>query len=198
MKVIGLCGGSGSGKGTVSSILKKHGIPSIDTDAVYREMTSGDSPCMQALKESFGNDIVNADGGLDRGGLAAVVFGDAEKLKLLNRIAHSFILDETRRLLDEYRSAGYAAAIVDAPVLYESGFDSECDEVVCVVADTDVRVRRIIQRDGISLDAAMKRIQSQMSNEELISRSHYVINNNGNLEELSSEVDKLAKIILEN
>ena len=104
-------GPSGSGKGTVSSILKKHGIPSIDTDAVYREMTSGDSPCMQALKESFGNDIVNADGGLDRAGLAAVVFGDAEKLKLLNRIAHSFILDETRRLLDEYRSAGYAAAI---------------------------------------------------------------------------------------
>ena len=162
MKVIGLCGGSGSGKGTVSSILKKHGIPSIDTDAVYREMTSGDSPCMQAL------------------------------------IAHSFILDETRKLLDEHRSAGYAAAIVDAPVLYESGFDSECDEVVCVVADTDVRVRRIIQRDGISLDAAMKRIQNQMSNEELISRSRYVINNNGNLEELSSEVDKLAKIILEN
>ena len=198
MKVIGLCGGSGSGKGTVSSIFKKHGIPSIDTDAVYREMTSDDSPCMQALKDAFGNEIVNADGGLDRAGLAAVVFGNAEKLKLLNRIAHSFILDETRRILGEYRSAGYEAAIVDAPVLYESGFDSECDTVICVVADTDVRVRRIIQRDGISLDAAMKRIKNQMSNEELMSRSRYVINNNGNLEELTSEVDKLAKIILEN
>ena len=195
MKVIGLCGGSGSGKGTVSSIFKKHGIPSIDTDALYREMTSGDSPCMQALKDAFGNEIVNADGGLDRAGLAAVVFGNAEKLKLLNRIAHSFILDETRRILGEYRSAGYEATIVDAPVLYESGFDSECDTVICVVADTDARVRRIIQRDGISRVAAEQRINSQIPDSELVSKCDYAVYNNSGPDALRPQIERIVELI---
>jgi dephospho-CoA kinase len=188
MKVIGLCGGSGSGKGAVSGIFAEIGIPSIDTDAVYREKTSSDSPCMRALRREFGEEVVNSLGGLDRTRLASIVFSDPTRLEKLNKIAHSFILDETRRRLAEYRDKGFAAAIVDAPVLFESGFDSECDEIICVVADRETRIARIMSRDGISYDAAEKRIASQMKDEILISKCDHVIYNNADIESLREQI----------
>ena len=188
MKVIGLCGGSGSGKGEVSGIFAEIGIPSIDTDAVYREMTLSDSPCMRALRLEFGEEVVNSLGGLDRTRLASIVFSDPTRLEKLNKIAHSFILDETRRRLAEYRDKGLAAAIVDAPVLFESGFDSECDAIICVVADRETRIARIMSRDGISYDAAEKRIASQMKDEILISKCDHVIYNNADIESLREQI----------
>lgn len=188
MKVIGLCGGSGSGKGAVSGIFAEIGIPSIDTDAVYREMTLSDSPCMRELRGEFGDEVVNSQGGLDRARLASIVFNDPSRLKTLNKIAHSFILDETRRRLAEYRDEGFPAAIVDAPVLFESGFDKECDEIICVLADRDVRITRIMSRDGIARDAAEKRIASQMPDETLISKCDHVIYNNSDIESLREQI----------
>ena len=188
MKVIGLCGGSGSGKGAVSSIFAEIGVPSIDTDAVYREMTLSDSPCMRALAAEFGREIINSLGGLDRARLASIVFNDPSRLKTLNKIAHSFILDETRRRLAKYSDEGLPAAIVDAPVLFESGFDKECDEIICVVADKETRIARIMSRDGITLDAAEKRIASQMPDEILISKCDQVIYNNSDIESLREQI----------
>ena len=188
MKVIGLCGGSGSGKGAVSRIFAEIGIPSIDTDAVYREMTLSDSPCMRELRGEFGDEVVNSQGGLDRARLASIVFNDPSRLKTLNKIAHSFILDETRRRLAEYMDEGFPAAIVDAPVLFESGFDKECDEIICVVADKETRIGRIMSRDGITRDAAEKRIASQMPDETLISKCDHVIYNNSDIESLREQI----------
>ena len=188
MKVIGLCGGSGSGKGAVSRIFAEIGIPSIDTDAVYREMTLSDSPCMRALAAEFGDEVVNSQGGLDRARLASIVFNDPSRLIKLNKIAHGFILDETRRRLAACKDEGFSAAIVDAPVLFESGFNSECDEIICVVADRETRTGRIMRRDGITLDAAEKRIASQMPDEILISKCDHVIYNNSDIETLREEI----------
>jgi dephospho-CoA kinase len=196
MKVIGLCGGSGSGKGAVSGIFAEIGIPSIDTDAVYREKTSSDSPCMRALRREFGEEVVNSLGGLDRTRLASIVFSDPTRLEKLNKIAHSFILDEARRRLAEYRDKGFAAAIVDAPVLFESGFDSECDEIICVVADRETRIARIMSRDGISYDAAEKRIASQMKDEILISKCDHVIYNNADIESLREGILSLKNKLI--
>ena len=196
MKVIGLCGGSGSGKGAVSGIFAEIGIPSIDTDAVYREMTLSDSPCMRELRGEFGDEVVNSQGGLDRARLASIVFNDPSRLKTLNKIAHSFILDETRRRLAEYRDEGFPAAIVDAPVLFESGFDKECDEIICVLADRDVRTTRIMSRDGIARDAAEKRIASQMPDETLISKCDHVIYNNSDIESLREQILALKNILI--
>ena len=196
MKVIGLCGGSGSGKGAVSGIFAEIGIPSIDTDAVYREMTLSDSPCMRELRGEFGKEIINSLGGLDRARLASIVFNDPSRLKILNKIAHSFILDETRRRLAEYRDEGLPAAIVDAPVLFESGFDKECDEIICVLADRDVRTTRIMSRDGITRDAAEKRIASQMPDETLISKCDHVIYNNSDIESLREQILSLKNKLI--
>ena len=196
MKVIGLCGGSGSGKGAVSSIFAEIGIPSIDTDAVYREMTLSDSPCMRELRAEFGREIINSLGGLDRARLASIVFNDPSRLRTLNKIAHSFILDETRRRLAKYSDEGLPAAIVDAPVLFESGFDKECDEIICVLADRDVRTTRIMSRDGITRDAAEKRIASQMPDETLISKCDHVIYNNSDIESLREQILSLKNKLI--
>ena len=196
MKVIGLCGGSGSGKGTVSKIFAEIGIPSIDTDAVYREMTLSDSPCMRALAAEFGDEVVNSQGGLDRARLASIVFNDPSRLEKLNKIAHSFILDETRRRLAAYKDEGLSAAIVDAPVLFESGFDNECDEIVCVVADRDIRTDRIMSRDRITRDAAEKRISSQMPDEILISKCDHAIYNNSDIESLREQILSLKSKLI--
>lgn len=199
MKVIGLCGGSGSGKGMVSELFLLHNIPSIDTDAVYREMINNDSPCLRALTEEFGLEILSSDGSLDRKRLASMVFcgeNSGERLNRLNVISHKFILDETRQRLSVLSEMGYKAALVDAPVLFESGFDKECDLTLCVVADRETRILRIMERDGLSREAAEQRINSQLSSAELISRCDLVITNDSNLDELNDEVHRVATIIL--
>ena len=199
MKVIGLCGGSGSGKGSVCAIFLERGIPSIDTDAVYREMTAGDSACLRALSEEFGNTIISADGSLDRRALFTVVFsgdGAAERRCRLNEITHKYILDETRSRLYAMRKDNVKAAIVDAPLLFESGFDSECDALVCVIADRETRISRIMGRDGITYEEAVRRIDSQIADEILIKSCDYVVYNDDGISSLRSAVYQVADKIL--
>lgn len=199
MKIIGLCGGSGSGKGIVCNLFSEYSIASIDTDFVYRKMTEGDSECMRALRVAFGDEIVHDDGSLDRKAVRALVFSgkNAEKNReTLNKITHKFILDETRRIIECERIRGAVAVIVDAPLLYESGFDSECDVTVAVIADEDIRVSRIVLRDGISEDDARKRIRGQIASDELVRRSDYVVYNNDGLDSLRDQIDDLYKKII--
>ncbi len=199
MLVIGLCGGSGSGKGTVCSLFSKHGIPSIDTDAVYRELTASDSPCTQALKDAFGNEIISESGALNRKALAKLVFcgnDSKEKLRTLNEISHKFILEETRLRLKAYNEQGYQAVIIDAPVLFESGFNAECDVIISVIADKEIRLSRIMMRDNIEKDAAEARMAAQLSNEELISHSNIVIENNSNFIDLEKRINEVANLLI--
>ena len=200
MKIIGLCGGSGSGKGTVSELFALHGIPSVDTDKVYRLMTEKPSPCLDALCEEFGNEILAPDGSLDRSKLRLAVFlGEdaAQKRRRLNEISHKFILGRTREMLCEFADKGCAFAIVDAPLLFESGFDKECDYILSVLADKELRVLRIVKRDGLTEADARARIASQKSDEELIKLSDYTIVNNGDISELRSQVLKVVEQITE-
>ena len=198
MKVIGLVGGSGSGKGCVCELLSEYSTYSIDTDRVYHEITSSDSPCLRELVSEFGEAVVGNDGALDRAYLRSIVFGTSdadEKREMLNKIAHKHILNEVRKIILQKQNEGLRAVIVDAPLLYESGFDAECDVTVCVIADEDVRIERIVLRDGISVDDAVKRIRGQLSNDELAARSDFVIENNGDLDELRSQLQNLIKKI---
>lgn len=196
MKVIGLCGGSGSGKGEVCAVFRKNGILAIDTDAVYRDLTARPGPLLMELKAEFGKEIISDSGALNRRALASIVFsseGSELKLKRLNEIAHKHILDETRAILSRYSADGHKLGVVDAPVLFESGFDRECDYIVSVIAYSHTRVERIMARDGISEAEAEQRIASQMSDAELISRSDFVINNNGDIHSLRRQVIALIE-----
>lgn len=199
MKVIGLCGGSGSGKGCVAELFLRLGIPSVDTDRIYREMTRKAGPCLDELADAFGLDILNPDGSLDRKRLANLVFsgeGSADRLIELNKITHKYILAEVERLILDYEAKGNRAVLIDAPVLFESGFDKRCDEIICVVADRETRLKRIMARDGITRADAERRVASQISDDELISRCNYVIRNDGDLGSLYAEVNKLKNKLL--
>ncbi len=200
--LIGLCGRSGSGKGYVAKKFAAHGIPSIDTDAVYRTMTAPAaqySPCMRELVGAFGAEIANPDHSLNRRALADIVFADgaSDALAKLNRITHAHILRETVRVAEELSANGAPAVIVDAPVLFESGFHAHCDCTLCIVAPEEVSVARIMKRDGITEAQAHRRLASQISAEELIRRCDYVIENGDHCETLDLQIGDTVRAIFE-
>ena len=197
MFVLGVCGGSGSGKGAACALFAELGFPSIDTDALYHEMTSEKNALTDALASRFGSDVLDEKGALIRSRLAEIVFGSGAKDALadLNRIAHRHILAEVRVWLAKKREEGVPAALVDAPLLFESGFDKECDGVLCVYAPREVRIARIMQRDSISRVQAERRIDAQASDAYLLSRSGYHICNDGDVAALRARVAEIAQKI---
>ncbi|MBR5446159.1 MAG: dephospho-CoA kinase [Clostridia bacterium] len=205
--LVGLCGRSGSGKGYIAAMFADRGVPSVDTDKVYRDMTGPCeilSPCMTELKERFGDCVVAVDGSLDRGVMRSLVFWDGtsgteeecrNNLADLNRITHRHILAETERIAEAYSKAGADIVLIDAPVLFESGFDSRCAAVICVTAPEEVRIARIMKRDGIDREASEKRLRSQMDAEELKKRSDYVIENDADRITLYARVDAVIEAL---
>ena len=195
MQVIGLCGGSGAGKGTVCSIFAELGIPSIDTDKLYHSLISTDSECSRELVSAFGDDVY-ANPGVDRKALRDVVFASPENLDLLNKITHKHILASARDLIKNARDV--RAIIIDAPLLFESGFDKECDVKICVIANDDVRIERIIKRDGITHEIAKARIASQIPNDRLMEICDYAIENNSDENELRKRIHALSQTLFNN
>lgn len=193
MLVIGLCGGSGSGKSTVAGLLKEHNILHVDTDSIYRSLISSPSECTKELTDEFGVAIINTDGSINRPGLAEIVFNDKNKHTALNRIAHKHVLNVVREIISS--SSEYLAVCVDAPMLFESGFDKECDIIVAVTAPLEDRIDRIIKRDNITREAAIKRINSQLTDSELESKADFVIKNENNTSMLASNIDELVDFI---
>ena len=200
MKVIGLCGGSGSGKSAVSKIFEKFNIPSIDTDSVYREITSYNSDCMRALALAFGESVRNGDGSLNRERMRELVFfgpnSDSNRM-MLNKITHEFVLAETENRIKKYSLEGREAVIADVPLMFESGFDKRCDILIAVIAADDVRISRIMKRDNISAEQARARIATQIPSDELVKRVNFVVENNKNIEDLEKDVEALYKTIFE-
>ncbi len=195
MLTVGLTGPSGAGKGVVASLFARYGVPSIDTDAVYHDLLVPPSDCLDELVGRFGASILTSDGRLDRKALAAVVFaaGHEDDLRDLNRITHRHVLDEARRRLAEYQREGKPAVLVDAPQLYESGFDAECDCVVAVLAPRDTRLSRIIARDGLDEARAMARMDAQKSDEFFYSHADAVLINDGEAAALEAEIRGLLR-----
>jgi len=198
--LIGMCGRSGSGKGYVCRLFEKYGIPSIDTDAVYRKMTAPaaeTSLCMRELAAEFGSQIVLEDNSLNRPLLSSIVFAEnGEKARAaLNRITHAHILRETLRLADEYAAQGKKYVIIDAPLLFESGFDKMCRFTVCVCASLETSVSRIMKRDGIGEDAARRRLASQIKPEELAERCDFRIDNELQCDDLHEQIGEVIRKI---
>ena len=185
MIVIGLCGGSGSGKGYASKAFEKYNIACIDTDRLYREVTvRKGKPCLKELCETFGYGILNQEGELDRRVLADIVFLK-NGTKALNEITHKYIRIDTLALMEKYEKEGKNAVLIDAPVLFESGFDQMCDYTICVLAPYEARLKRILARDNITEEKAKKRMDSQLTNEELLVLCDFSIDNSdgSNLDE---------------
>ncbi|MBR6807105.1 MAG: dephospho-CoA kinase [Clostridia bacterium] len=201
--IIGLCGRSGSGKSFVSKLFSAEGIPSVDTDAVYREMTAAPvcgelSECMAELTGEFGTVILCEDMSLNRRALADIVFSEdgKDRLKKLNGITHRHILRETDRRISELGECGFWAVIVDAPLLFESGYHEKCDYIVAATAPDDVLIGRITRRDVIDVDAAARRLKVQLSDSELRSRADFVIDTDTDEETLRLRVREISGKIM--
>lgn len=184
MKIIGITGPSGAGKGVCCEYLASLDFPWIDTDKVYHQLIDMDTPCSRELILAFGSGIETNGGGIDRKALAAVVFSDPshKKTELLNHITHKYVRTETMRLLETYKAQDAKAATVDAPLLFEASFDELCDFCIAVIAPREIRLERIVARDRLSRERAEARIDAQKTDDYYTSRSKYTIINDSNKE----------------
>ena len=189
MKLIGLTGPSGSGKGYVSLLFAKQGIPSIDTDAIVHRLYREDASCIASLEEAFGP-ICGEDGGVDRRKLAAIVFADRESLALLNRIVHRLVWQEVEKIAAAKEADGCEFLLLDAPQLYEAGMESLCHKVIAVTAPLPLRLERICKRDGLTREAAEARIRNQHNDAFFKERADYLICNDGVML-LSEQIDRI-------
>lgn len=190
MKIIGLTGTSGSGKGYVSEIFSSYGIRSIDTDKTVHTLYESDEKCRNELRGEFGDSIFDADGNICRKTLAQIVFSDREKLDKLNSIVHRYVIKKCEEEIEKARINGEKAFMIDAPQLFEAKMESICDIVVAVTADTSVRIKRLLARDGISDADIEKRIKNQHTDEFFIEKADYVIINNGN-DDVKLQIEKI-------
>lgn len=188
MRILGLTGGSGTGKSTVSALLQQKGAGAVDADAVYRALCAENREMLTALERAFGP-VLTREGALDRPALANIVFANPEALRRLNEITTPYIraasMDAIRALADR------PLVLYDAPTLFETGADALCGDVIGVLADRETRVRRVMARDRLSEAAARARIGAQPPDGFYRARCRYLIQNNGALDELTRAVDAL-------
>ena len=183
-KLVGLTGTTGAGKGKVAQFFQNNGYAIINADFLAREIMDN-QVVLSSICNAFGEDVVT-DGVLNRKLLAQRAFESKEKTQLLNSITHPFIGELFAEKLESLQKDGYSKIVFDAPQLFESKLNLLCDVVVSVLADADVRIKRIIERDSITRQQAEKRIAVQFDDEFFRANSDYVIENNSTLEKLKA------------
>ena len=191
MVIIGITGPTGAGKSLFSAYLSQQNIPVIDADEVYHSLLIPPSPCLDALRHAFGEEILHPDGSLNRPALSQIVFHDNDKLSLLNRTVLGFVLDEIREQIRILERAGGHVVAVDAPTLIESGFHRECSTVISVLCPPEQRLERIIQRDGITREAAEARIHAQKEDAFYRAHSSHLLINDGDQDAFHRACDDL-------
>ncbi|MBR5773733.1 MAG: dephospho-CoA kinase [Clostridia bacterium] len=195
--VIGMTGPTGSGKSTIGETLCARGFKIVDADKVARRVTEKGSPTLAQLCSAFGDDIMYPCGELDRAALAKKAFADEESLRMLNSITHPAIIELIKAEIEVLRASGETKIILDAPQLFEAGADKLCDYVISVLADRATRLERIMERDNITEEQALSRINAQKSDDFFVENSDFVIYNNSDIEALTPQIDLLIEKTLE-
>ncbi len=182
--VVGLTGPMGSGKSAVASIFLENGYVLIDADKVAREVVEKGSPVLEELRKTFGDDVINSDGTLNRKLLAKKAFSSDEGAQRLNAITHPAIVSLVERRIEEYSNDGYEKIVYDAPLLFESGTDKLCDKIVSVIAPKKLRIARVKSRDNMTENDIESRMNAQHDDSFYIEKSDFVIKNDSDLETL--------------
>lgn len=194
INIIGLTGSSGAGKSTVSSMFSECGFEVIDADKIARNVASYE-PFLNEVKKHFPDCV--SDSGLDRRKTASIVFNDKDKLKLYTEIIYPYITTDVFSAVLELKKKGSRYILLDAPTLFESGLDDICRAVVSVTAPYNVKIERIMKRDGISEELARSRLGSQHDEQWFIQNSDYHISNCKDLSSLREDVLSVIKQIKE-
>lgn len=188
MKLIGLTGGIGSGKSTVAQLLVEQGWALVDADRIARDIVEPGQPALAELAEAFGQDILRADGSLDRGLLASRAFASREKTDLLNSITHPRIHEETQARFAAARRAGEEFVVYDMPLLVDNGLHKDMDATIVVDVDVEERVRRLVEFRGLEEDDARRRIAAQVPDDVRRAAADVLIDNNGPREALDAQI----------
>lgn len=190
MKILGLTGGSGTGKSAACTAFARLGCGVIDADATYRTLCDTCEPMLKEIQNVFG-DVFSTDGKLDRKKLGAIVFDDAQKLQQLNAITHPYIRQAARDAFAAYSKRGCLLCIYDAPVLFEGQMETLCDKTCAVLAARNTRIARIVARDAITEEYAALRIDAQKDDAFYRERCDYVVQNDADLDTLYTQVRKI-------
>jgi len=192
MRVLGLTGGMGSGKSTVSKMFTELSADVVDADQLAREVVEPGRPALAEIVELFGREVLLPDGQLDRARVASRIFNDATARERLNAITHPRIRE---RMWEEVaaRSVRPGVLILDIPLLYENGPSGLVEAVIVVWVDRQTQLRRLMERGELDREEALRRIESQMPLDEKRDRADHVIDNTGTLEETRRQVETLYR-----
>ena len=191
MKIIGVTGGIGSGKTTVCSMFASFGAEIVDADEIARAVTKSSGAAYSEIIDAFGEEILLPDGEINRKALGKIVFQDKKSLKLLNKITHKYVFEEIKRRIETSLAK---VIVLDVPLLFSSDFPFECDLTVGVILDKEERIKRVEKRDGLAREEILKRIENQISDEDLRDRADVIIENNS-YDAAKFEVENILKRI---
>ncbi|SFA39266.1 dephospho-CoA kinase [Parageobacillus thermantarcticus] len=190
---IGLTGGIASGKSTVTKMIRELGIPVIDADQIARDVVKVGEEAYKQIIQTFGQNILQENGEIDRAKLGAIVFHNEQERKKLNAIVHPAV---RRRMLAEkeaYVQKGAKTVVLDIPLLFESELTHLIDKIIVVYVDDDVQLERLMKRNGFSKEEALARIRAQMPLREKVKKADAVIDNNGTIEETKQQLLQIFK-----
>ena len=191
MLKIGLTGGIGTGKSSVTEAFQSLGAAVINADLLGHDAYLPGTIGFEEVVTEFGQEIVGSDGQIDRKKLGPIVFSDSSKMDRLNEIMHPLIRDLIYERLVSLESSQNKVAVVEAAILIEAGWKSLFDEIWVVISDREEVINRLGVRNGLSREDALKRIDSQMSNNERIEHGDVVVENTGSMEDLQTRVNSL-------
>ena len=188
--IIGLTGGIASGKTGASEYLGSLGLGVVDADVISRALTAPGGAALPAIRERFGDGVFTASGELDRRALGDIVFSDADRKKELEGIIHPMV---QKQALEAIRDAAEPIVVLSVPLLFETGMDVLCDEVWVMSVERDAQIMRVMARDRLTREQAIRRIESQMSQEARESRADVVIRTDRDVSETRSQLSALAR-----
>ncbi|HYK51923.1 MAG TPA: dephospho-CoA kinase [Candidatus Eremiobacteraceae bacterium] len=187
--IVGLTGGIGAGKSAVAKLLAQRGATIVDTDVIAREVVEPPSPVLDTIAKEFGPSVIGPSGALDREALGAIVFNDEDRRRRLNEITHPEILKRVLARIGGYPPS--AVVVVVVPLLFESGFDRNCNAVIAVTAPEAARVARVMRRDGMSEPDVRARMRVQFAESGYEGKATWILRNDRDEAALEAEVEKL-------
>ena len=195
MITLGITGRSGCGKSTVTAVFAAQGVPLADADQISREILLPGSPLLPALAERFGEDILNADGTLDRRLLADRAFASPEGKAALDRLTHPEIVHRIRAAKQAAQAAGAPLFVLDGAVIVGTAAQAECDRLCVVTAPFETSVARIVARDGIAPEMAARRLNAQTPEAVLTAQADYILHNDAGLDALQEAAARLCETL---
>ncbi|MCM2675255.1 dephospho-CoA kinase [Alkalicoccobacillus plakortidis] len=191
--IIGLTGGIATGKSTVANMIKQAGVPVVDADVIAKEVMQVGGAAFDQVVSTFGEDILQEDGSINRSLLGDRIFSDEGQRKKLNAIVHPVVREQLLSKAKAYQQEGHKHVVLDIPLLYESNLFHLVDKVLLVYVQPDIQLERLVTRDKNGVEQARSRMNAQIAIDEKVERADEIIRNHGSKEETERQLHHIFK-----